>query len=58
MRIESLVIAIKAAQFSAMEQTFKTPPQSFEDFKQRLGFYSGLNSVLNMIEEERSKDGD
>ena len=58
MRIENLVLAIKAAQYSVMEQTFKTPPQTFGDFEKKLGFWGGLNSVLNMIEEEKAKDAD
>ncbi len=58
MRIENILLALKAKQYSVMEDTFKKPPQTFDDFKKCLGRYLGISECINFIEEERKKDED
>lgn len=58
MRVEDLILQIKAAQYSIMENTFKMPPQDLGDFKTAVGFYRGLTSVLSLIEDEKRKKDD
>jgi hypothetical protein len=58
MRIEDLIVSIKARQFSVMEGCFKTPPQDHEAFIRQLGIWIGLNECLAIIEDARKKDRD
>lgn len=58
MRIESLILEIKARQFSTMESVFKTPPQDYETFVKQLGVWVGLGESLRIIEDARKKDED
>jgi hypothetical protein len=56
MRIENLILSIKAKQFSVMEGCFKTPPQDYEAFIKQLGIWMGLNECLAIIEDARKKE--
>jgi len=58
MRIEEVILQIKAKQFSMMESVFKIPPQDYEAFKQQLGVWMGLNESLRIIEDARKKEQD
>jgi hypothetical protein len=58
MRIEELILNIKAHQFIVMESCFKTPPQSYEAFIKQLGIWMGHNECLAIIEDARKKDED
>lgn len=58
MRIENVILELRARQFSTMESTFKTPPQDYDGFKQQLGVWIGLGEALRIIEDARKKDED
>jgi len=58
MRIEDLILTLRARQFTVMETVFKTPPQDYESFVRQLGRWSGIGEALSVIEELRKKDGE
>ncbi len=58
MRIEELILSIRAKQYSVMETCFKTPPQDYVAFAKQLGIWMGLNECLTIIEDARKKDED
>ena len=58
MRIEEIELAIRADQFEVLESVFKTPPQNFESFQNRLGLYQGLARALEVIKKEKAKSED
>lgn len=58
MRIEKLILALKARQFTVMESVFKTPPQDYEGFVKQLGIWIGVGECLRIIEDARKKDED
>jgi len=58
MRIENIILEIKAKQFSAMESLVKTPQRDFEGYKQQVGVWIGLSEALRIIEDARKKDED
>ncbi len=58
MRIENVILQLKAKQFSVMEGCFKTPPQDYEGFVKQLGVYIGVGECLRIIEDARKKDED
>jgi len=55
MRIENVILALKASQYTIMESAFKTPPQNYEAFKERLGMWNGINEALRVIEAEKKE---
>jgi hypothetical protein len=58
MRIEKLILELKAKQFTVMETTFKSPPQNYEAFVKQLGVWIGVGECLRIIEDARKKDTD
>lgn len=58
MRADDVILAIRARQFTTMENTFKTPPQDYDGFIKQLGIWVGLNEALSVIEDARKKDYD
>jgi len=58
LRIETVILELKARQYSVMESCFKTPPQDYNAFVKQLGVWIGLGESLRIIEDARKKDED
>jgi len=58
MRIENIILELKAKQFSVMENTFKSPPQDYSGFVKQLGVWLGYAESIKAIEDARKKDED
>lgn len=49
MRVDKIIDALRIAQRTMEQEVFTRPPITMDDFKQRLGFYLGLNESQRLI---------
>ncbi len=56
MHIDEIAVAIFKLRESKEHEILNTPPQSFEDFKERKGIWMGLGEALGVIEDARKKE--
>lgn len=55
MHIEEIIPDVRKKQEEIMRVTFENPPADFAKFREAVGFYNGLQAVLNCVVEEQNR---